>query len=1002
VELEMIFAAASRLIAELVVRTESGERRGSGYRVSAECVLTAAHVIDHAMSIDIRFHSDGEASSHAGAAVAWVSAEHDIAVVTFDPPDEAKVPTATCACIPAHAVSQITAQAAGYPEWKQRTVGGRTFRDLHRPMGRLSLGANVRTGTLEFALADPGPPVMDRRSPWGGMSGAPVWAIGSGGDLLLVGLVSEHHPREGTGRLTVRPIAPALTVGTETARRELAQIIGIGWPVDLPAVSSGPAAPGGSLDVLGPVRAEPVWNVPSASRSFLGREGEVARWHEELSLSRTRYKPSVAVICGPPGVGKTQLAQRLASPGRERYSCGWWVAADNRLGCLLAFGEMAAELGLPASLPPEQAAERVTRRLTAMGRWLLIFDNADNWESIADLVPDTGDGHVIVTSRNSEWSEADLLIGLAQLDLDTAVRLLLAESGDDDAAAAAELATELGCLPLDLHAAAAFSAKRLLSLREYLGVMRDQRKRRGNAPHGPHSPETAHIVSLILEDLAIQDPLKAEVARVCSLLAPDRLPLGLVFDDLLAQRRSGLEKLRRGLLASQLSVALVQSGLVTRESGSRLRMHEVFQDVIRYGMNQVEREDTARAAIDILSRIFPSGGTPSDWARCARLLPHGQRLLERAESEALATPGAARLMRSMGTYLRSSELDRFGARDLIARALAVQEQLSPDRDDADIVKTMGMLADSLYWTGDFRGSAETAQVAVDMSRRLHPGDHIDTAEAMVAQAVALTYVGEHERGREIGAAALDMLNRLRPGGDLRVASALHSLGASLYWAGYHQTALEMDQLALDLRTQLIEGDDQGVTAVLADIGANHYWLGNYEEGVEAADRALAMDRRLFEGDHPHITWVLIVAANCRRMLGDPEQARQLHQEGLDMGRRYFEGRDRPSLAMGMFGLADVDRDLGDLVEGYSQAQAGLEMAEGLFAGHDHLVLIEGLLCVSVSALASGDADRASRMATEAAQMAQRLLPADHRLLRDTREAATAADRALGGPAHPTS
>jgi hypothetical protein len=57
-------------VAELIVTRIDGRRRGSGYRVSAEAVLTAAHVIDGAVSVQVRFEPD-LAAEWSTTAVSW-------------------------------------------------------------------------------------------------------------------------------------------------------------------------------------------------------------------------------------------------------------------------------------------------------------------------------------------------------------------------------------------------------------------------------------------------------------------------------------------------------------------------------------------------------------------------------------------------------------------------------------------------------------------------------------------------------------------------------------------------------------------------------------------------------------------------------------------------------------------------------------------------------------------------------------------------------------------
>src|SRR5262249_7162088 len=82
-------------VAELLVTCAEGRRRGSGYRVTGDAVLTAAHVLKGAVSVDVRFEPDlpGEWTA---TAVSWsADAASDIAVVTVTPrPDEPALPPA--------------------------------------------------------------------------------------------------------------------------------------------------------------------------------------------------------------------------------------------------------------------------------------------------------------------------------------------------------------------------------------------------------------------------------------------------------------------------------------------------------------------------------------------------------------------------------------------------------------------------------------------------------------------------------------------------------------------------------------------------------------------------------------------------------------------------------------------------------------------------------------------------------------------------------------------
>src|SRR5207248_264654 len=78
------------------------------------------------------------------------------------------------------------------------------LRELRVAMGTIVAGSDAKTGTLELAVdwAPAEDPQPEQHSPWEGMSGAAVWSSGR-----LVGVVGQHHPREGLAVLTVRPLS---------------------------------------------------------------------------------------------------------------------------------------------------------------------------------------------------------------------------------------------------------------------------------------------------------------------------------------------------------------------------------------------------------------------------------------------------------------------------------------------------------------------------------------------------------------------------------------------------------------------------------------------------------------------------------------------------------------------------------------------------------------------------------------------------------------------------
>ncbi len=268
-------------VAQIAVEREPGTEgsRGSGYLIAPGRVLTAAHVVAGASVVRVRLDvgQDSEIAVQAGSWWADPAGHEgtDLAVITI--PESATAGRAVevarfgrisdCAAV-------LKVEAFGFPLFKLRDDAADTgrsgvFRDFEQATGHAPVAANRRQGTLAVYLADPPPsqPPTGEPSPWEGMSGGPVFTGGR-----IVAVVAEHHPGEGTGRLTARRIDRAYQALSAADLGGLAELLAL------------PPAAGGLPDV---VPQEPEQLVRSAYLAqvrdiapdrLIGRDDELADW----------------------------------------------------------------------------------------------------------------------------------------------------------------------------------------------------------------------------------------------------------------------------------------------------------------------------------------------------------------------------------------------------------------------------------------------------------------------------------------------------------------------------------------------------------------------------------------------------------------------------------------------------------------------------------------------------------------------------------------------------
>jgi hypothetical protein len=179
-----------------------------------------------------------------------------------------------------------------------------------------------------------------------------------------------------------------------------------------------------------------VWGkIPPRNRNFTGRESLLDRLRSGIRsptpAAVIAHTSTPQALHGLGGVGKTQLVTEYAWKFRGSYQVVWWVTADQPSLVPSTLAGLAPELGLPpASLVGIEEAAAAVRKALQQGDpyedWLLIFDNADDPESIRELIPDGGPGHVLITSRNTRWSADE------QREVRHEVHLLLAEGAPAD------------------------------------------------------------------------------------------------------------------------------------------------------------------------------------------------------------------------------------------------------------------------------------------------------------------------------------------------------------------------------------------------------------------------------------------------------------------------------------------------------------------------------------------------------------------------------------------
>ncbi|KAF7155562.1 hypothetical protein CNMCM6106_004708 [Aspergillus hiratsukae] len=231
------------------------------------------------------------------------------------------------------------------------------------------------------------------------------------------------------------------------------------------------------------------WMVPFARNPrFVGRQHEIDSLEQSIIHSRG---PTKTAICGLGGIGKTQIALELAYDAREKVPgiSIFWIPCTSFENVEQAYLGIASSLGL-TDIKPAEVKEQVKTFLSQEhgGKWLLIFDNADDMEMwtkgsatappLKDILPQSEDGHILFTSRNRKLAvklASPNVLSIPEMDYSTTKeifeKLLIQKGLLQDGYATAALLEQLGFLPLAISQAAAYINENEISLSEYLSLL---------------------------------------------------------------------------------------------------------------------------------------------------------------------------------------------------------------------------------------------------------------------------------------------------------------------------------------------------------------------------------------------------------------------------------------------------------------------------------------------------------------------------------------------------
>ncbi|MEV6235346.1 BTAD domain-containing putative transcriptional regulator [Lentzea sp. NPDC051838] len=678
----------------------------------------------------------------------------------------------------------------------------------------------------------------------------------------------------------------------------------------------GPALREAQLAVLrdesGPA---PVRQLPPSVSDFCGRATETGLL--VAALRRGSVSAPVAGVTGPPGVGKSTLAIRVAHQVSDHFPDGQLHVdlggtAEHPREVSEVLTELLHALGVTGAALPSQTTARAAlyRSRLAGRRVLVVLDDAASVSQVVPLLPADAGCAVLVTSRRrlSELPGA-LQVELQPFAPEEAAELLAGIAGADRVSAqpdeAAAIAAACGHLPLAIRVAGARLAGRggwsMQVLRERLV---DESTRLRELSSG----ELAVRASFDLSVRQLSEPEFQAFVRL-ALLGPHDFP-GWVVETLLDS--PGTEHLVDGLVDAHLLESCGADGI----GQPRYRLHDLLRcHALDLASSSDGLERTLRAwlwlAVTAARRLPVTFGTTIASADPVRAPEH--LLAEPVawfEAERRTLCGAVDIAAAAGLdevawQLAAACVPFFDLHSHYedwarthARALQCVRAAGNRAGEAALLRGLSQVH---IYRDEFAEAEQGMLAAQELYRSV--GDERGEGTAVAGIGVVYRLRAEYERSLEFYVEALRLLES---------ADDLHSVAhvrASI--GGVHGSLGNLDearewltnarQLAADL------GDAHREALVLVRLSALYRSTGEHAEELASARRAVTILMDLT--DERCTAFAQVELAEALISNGHPQEAHDLVQQALDTYRRTGNREGEPAALRTLARAADSANQL---------------------------------------------------------------------------------------------
>ncbi len=617
----------------------------------------------------------------------------------------------------------------------------------------------------------------------------------------------------------------------------------------------------------------PVFFVPYRPKGdqVIGREAALQAVREQLTRGYRTAIGQTATFQGLGGLGKTQLAVEYAYRYREEYPNGViWLSADQDIDAQLIELSEKARWIAPQS-EHKYKLEVARQRLRSYSQCLIVFDNLEDLQTVADYLPEPqAEPHILVTSRVEQPGFTPVPLDLLNEEL--SLKLLLQEAGkepEEEAGwqAAREIAEALGGLPLALELAGAYLRHRSVGWRPYRDLLQYNLKAAlpGRFLTGSFTRHEADLYSTLKidEEVFAEEPRLREILDLLTWSGP--APMGQSLLSALLDVQNPTE------LTGALSLGVALRLLLKTPETESYAVHRLVREVRRENMPLAEHLDWGNSICQRIGNWFQERRQNfADLPQFEAEIDHLRAWQDHALHHAPQHASRLTWLQAYPHYHRGRYQE---AKEGVEKAEELFEQVQPE-DSQLKAHVLNDLGTTYFLLGDYQRGLEHYEKALAIQQEVLGERHPDTATSLNNLGSVYGNLGKYEQALEHHKKALAIQQEVLGERHPDTATSLNNLGSVYSSLGKYEQALEHHKKALTIRQEVLGERHPDIAMSFNNLGSVYSSLGKHDHALEYVEQALRLHRELLGDQHPD---TVLVAHNLAQALSDlSRQKEALH------------------------------------------------------------------------------------------------------------------------------